>query len=82
MNDWSFNNPVKQKLVEKLTHLNVSRSLMVQSIEVTYFLPIEKLEKIYESLSKNQKKATSGRVILEIINFKKDYLYPQPPQES
>ncbi len=73
MDNWSFNNPIKAKLVEALSHLGVSRNLMIQSIEISYFLPIEKLESVYEGLSKNQKKAKPGRVILEIINFKKNH---------
>jgi hypothetical protein len=46
---------------------------MIQSTEITYFLSIEQLESIYENLSKKQKKAKPGRVILEIIDFKKNY---------
>lgn len=73
MDNWTYNNPIKVKLVEALSYLGVSRNLMIQSTEITYFLPIEKLESIYEALSTNQKKAKPGRVILEIINFKKNY---------
>jgi hypothetical protein len=73
MDNWSFNNPIKAKLVEILSHSGVSRNLMIQCIEISYFLPIEKLEAIYENLSKKQKKAQTGRAILEIINFKKNH---------
>jgi hypothetical protein len=73
MDNWTFNNPTKVKLVETLSYLGVSRNLMIQSTEITYFLSIEQLETIYENLSKKQKKAKPGRVILEIIDFKKNY---------
>jgi uncharacterized protein (DUF169 family) len=73
MDNWSFNNPIKVKLVEALSCLGIKRNLMIQCTEITYFLPIENLEVIYENLSKKQKKAQTGRAILEIINFKKNH---------
>jgi hypothetical protein len=42
----------------------------------------EQLEKIEENLSKKQRKTKFGKGIKMIIDIKKDYLYPQPPQES
>ena len=54
MDNWTFNNPTKVKLVETLSYLGVSRNLMIQSTEITYFLSIEQLESIYENLSKKQ----------------------------
>ncbi len=47
---------------------------MIQCLEIYYFLDIEKLEKIYNNLSVNQKKAPQGRALNEIIEFKKSYL--------
>jgi hypothetical protein len=47
---------------------------MVQCLEIYYFLPLDKLEIIYEGLTKKQKKARQGRAIFGIIEFKKNYL--------
>jgi hypothetical protein len=47
---------------------------MIQCLEIYYFLETDKLEKIYDNLSVNQKKALQGRALKEIIEFKKDYL--------
>ena len=46
------------------------------------FWLVEELEKIEENLSKKQRKTKFGKAIKMIIEIKKDYLYPQPPQES
>ncbi len=74
MNDWSYNNETKVLLTKKLSYLNLGRNLMIQCLEVYYFLDIEKLENIYNNLSVNQKKAPQGRALNEIIEFKKSYL--------
>ncbi len=74
MNDWTFNNETKVLLTKKLSYLNLGRNLMIQCLEIYYFLEIEKLEKIYDNLSVNQKKAPQGRALKEIIEFKKSYL--------
>jgi hypothetical protein len=74
MDDWTYNNKIKSDLAEKLSHLNISRNLMVQCLEIYYFLPIDKLELIYEGLTKKQKKARQGRAIFGIIEYKKNYL--------
>ncbi len=74
MDDWTYNNKLKSDLAEKLSHLGISRNLMIQCLEIYYFLPIDKLQAIYDGLSKNQKKALQGRAIFEIIEYKKIYL--------
>ena len=61
MDDWTYNNKIKSDLAEKLSHLNISRNLMVQCLEIYYFLPLDKLELIYEGLTKKQKKSSSRR---------------------
>jgi hypothetical protein len=47
---------------------------MVQCLEIYYFLPLDKLELIYDNLTKKQKKARQGRAIFGIIEYKKSYL--------
>ena len=74
MKDWTYSNPIKSKLAEKLSNIHVSRNLMIQCLEVYYFLELEQLEKIYENLSINQKKALQGRALSVIIDYKKNYL--------
>ena len=74
MNNWSFidDDGLKAELVEKLKRLELNRSLMLTTLEIASTLSIEQLEKIYNNLSKNQKKAKNGLAILELIKFKKD----------
>jgi len=74
VNNWSFIDAdgLKAELVEKLKKLELNRSLMLTTLEIASTLSIEQLEKIYNNLSKNQKKAKNGLAILELIKFKKD----------
>lgn len=74
MNDWTYNKPEKAKLAELLSRINPGRNLMIQCLEVYYFLDDEKLQKIYDGLTINQKKALQGRAIKIILDYKKDYL--------
>jgi hypothetical protein len=55
---------------------------MVKSLDICLLMSVEELEKIEENLSKKQRKTKFGKAIKMIIEIKKDYLYPQPPQES
>jgi hypothetical protein len=72
MDDWNYNNEIKTSLAKKLSHLRISRNLMIQCLEIYYFLETEKLQNIYDNLSTKQKKALQGRALKEIIDFKKD----------
>lgn len=45
---------------------------MLTTLEIASTLSIDQLEKIYNNLSKNQKKAKNGLAILELIKFKKE----------
>ena len=70
MTEWTYNNPEKTKLAELLSRINPGRNLMIQCLEVYYFLDTDKLQKIYDGLSVNQKKALQGRAIKIIIDYK------------
>ena len=72
MDNWNYNNETKTSLAKKLSHLRISRNLMIQCLEIYYFLETEKLQNIYDNLSTKQKKALQGRALKEIIDFKKD----------
>lgn len=72
MDDWNYNNETKTLLAKKLSHLRISRNLMIQCLEVYYFLDNNKLQVIYDNLTTNQKKALQGRALKEIIDFKKN----------
>lgn len=74
MNNWSYidSDGLKVELVEKLKRLELNRSLMLTTLEIASTLSIDQLEKIYNNLSKNQKKAKNGLAILELIKFKKE----------
>ena len=74
MDEWNYNNETKSSLAKRLSHLRISRNLMIQCLEIYYFLENEKLQIIYDNLSTKQKKALQGRAIKEIIEFKNDYL--------
>ena len=74
MDEWNYNNETKTSLAKRLSHLRISRNLMIQCLEIYYFLENEKLQIIYDNLSTKQKKALQGRAIKEIIEFKNDYL--------
>ena len=80
--DYSDSDGYKAMVAKKLTVLELSRNDMVKSLDIALLMSIEQLEKIRNSLSKNQRKTKFGKAISMIIDIKKDYLYPQPPQES
>ncbi len=80
--DYSDSDGYKAMVARKLTVLELSRNDMVKSLDIALLMSLEQLEKIRNSLSKNQRKTKFGKAISMIIDIKKDYLYPQPPQES
>jgi hypothetical protein len=80
--DYSDSDGYKAMVARKLTELELSRKDMVKSLDICLLMSIEQLEKIEENLSKKQSKTKFGKAIKMIIEIKKDYLYPQPPQES
>ena len=80
--DYSDSNGYKAMVARKLTELELSRNDMVKCLDICLLMSIEQLEKIEENLSKKQRKTKFGKAIKMIIEIKKDYLYPQPPQES
>ena len=80
--DYSDSDGYKAMVARKLTELELSRKDMVKSLDICLLMSIEELEKIEENLSKKQRKTKFGKAIKMIIEIKKDYLYPQPPQES
>jgi hypothetical protein len=80
--DYSDSNGYKAMVARKLTELELSRNDMVKCLDICLLMSIEQLEQIEENLSKKQRKTKFGKAISMIIEIKKDYLYPQPPQES
>lgn len=80
--DYSDADGYKAMVARKLTTLELSRNDMVKSLDIALDMSLDQLEKIAYSLSKNQRKTKFGKAIIMIIDIKKDYLYPQPPQES
>jgi hypothetical protein len=80
--DYSDSDGYKAMVARKLTELGLSRKDMVKSLDICLLMTIEELEKIEENLSKKQRKTKFGKAIKMVIEIKKDYLYPQPPQES
>ena len=80
--DYSDSDGYKAMVARKLTELELSRKDMVKSLDICLLMSVEQLEKIEENLSKKQRKTKFGKAISMIIGIKKDYLYPQPPQES
>jgi hypothetical protein len=47
---------------------------MVKILDIALLMSVEQLEKIENSLSKNQRKTKFGKAISVIIDIKKDYL--------
>ena len=80
--DYSDTDGYKAMVARKLTELELSRKDMVKSLDICLLMSVEQLEKIEENLSKKQRKTKFGKAIKMVIEIKKDYLYPQPPQES
>jgi len=80
--DYSDSDGYKAMVARKLTELELSRKDMVKSLDICLLMSVEQLEKIEENLSKKQRKTKFGKAIKMIIEIKKDYLYPHPPQES
>ncbi len=80
--DYSDSDGYKAMVARKLTVLELSRNDMVKSLDIALLMNLKQLEKIENSLSKNQRKTKFGKAISMIIDIKKNYLYPHPPQES
>lgn len=80
--DYSDADGYKAMVARKLTALELSRNDMVKSLDIALEMSLNELELIEKNLSKNQRKTKFGKAISMIIDIKKDYLYPQPPQES
>ena len=80
--DYSDSDGYKAMVARKLTELELSRNDMVKCLDICLLMSNEQLEKIEENLSKKQRKTKFGKAIKMVIEIKKDYLYPQPPQES
>ena len=82
INDYSDADGYKAMVARKLTTLELSRNDMVKSLDIALDMSLNQLEQIEKNLSKNQRKTKFGKAISMIIDIKKNYLYPQPPQES
>jgi len=72
--DYSDADGFKAMVARKLTSLELSRNDMVKSLDIALLMSIEQLEKIANSLSKNQRKTKFGKAIVMIIDIKKNYL--------
>ena len=80
--DYSDADGYKAMVARKLTVLELSRNDMVKSLDIALLMTEDQLEKILKSLSKNQLKTKFGKALGLILEIKKSYLYPHPPQES
>jgi len=80
--DYSDSDGFKAFVARELTKLELSRNDMLKSLDIALLMSLEQLQKIENSLSRNQRKTKFGKAISVIIGIKKNYLYPQPPQES
>ena len=65
---------IKRNLALRLVKYRLSRNEMINCLEVVNEMALDKLEKIYDSLSVNQKKTNYSRAIKEIIDIKKSQL--------
>ena len=72
--DSSYGDGFKAMVARKLTVLELSRNDMVKSLDIALLMSIEQLQKIENSLSKNQRKTKFGKAISMIIEIKKNYL--------
>ena len=72
--DYSDADGYKAYVARELTRLELSRNDMVKCLDIALDMSIEQLEKIENSLSKNQRKTKFGKAISMIINIKKNYL--------
>jgi hypothetical protein len=62
---------IKRNLALRLVKYRLSRNEMINCLEVVNEMALDKLEKIYDSLSVNQKKTNYSRAMKEIIDIKK-----------
>jgi hypothetical protein len=72
--DYSDIDGYKAFVARELTKLELSRNDMIKSLDIALLMSIEQLEKIQNSLSKNQRKTKFGKAIGLIIDIKKNYL--------
>jgi hypothetical protein len=72
--DYSDIDGYKAFVARELTKLELSRNDMIKSLDIALLMSIEQLEKIQNSLSKNQRKTKFGKAISLIIDIKKNYL--------
>ena len=72
--DYSDSDGYKAFVARELTKLELSRNDMVKSLDIALLMSLEQLQKIENSLSKNQRKTKFGKAISLIIDIKKNYL--------
>jgi len=72
--DYSDSDGYKAFVARELTKLELSRNDMVKSLDIALLMSLEQLQKIENSLSKNQRKTKFGKAISMIIEIKKNYL--------
>lgn len=72
--DYSDIDGYKAFVARELTKLELSRNDMIKSLDIALLMSISQLEKIQNSLSKNQRKTKFGKAISLIIDIKKNYL--------
>jgi hypothetical protein len=72
--DYSDIDGYKAFVARELTKLELSRNDMIKSLDIALLMSIDQLEKIQNSLSKNQRKTKFGKAISLIIDIKKNYL--------
>jgi hypothetical protein len=72
--DYSDIDGYKAFVARELTKLELSRNDMIKSLDIALLMSVDQLEKIQNSLSKNQRKTKFGKAISLIIDIKKNYL--------
>ena len=65
---------IKRDLALKLVKYKLSRNEMINCLEIVNEMTLDKLEKIYDSLTVNQKKTNYSRAMKEIIDLKRSQL--------
>ncbi len=65
---------IKRDLALKLVKYKLSRNEMINCLEIVNEMALDKLEKIYDSLTVNQKKTNYSRAMKEIIDLKRSQL--------
>ena len=65
---------IKRDLALKLVKYKLSKNEMINCLEIVNEMALDKLEKIYDSLTVNQKKTNYSRAMKEIIDLKRSQL--------